>query len=221
MLIPREMKEAGAAYFSGERPTFATVLLAILFKLFGPEVLDWDGLTIQLEIKDRFGVDVPRRVYDKLMALITALSTDRVYKEVPLFDEFVSAINGEGMGIEQDIPAVDDVAWAVAELSMNDPDPVTRDPKNPWSKDVQKYVRVVLDDEGMSIAPKVLDFAPSKVRQLEGMDAPEVYAGSWGSSQDRADEVDRWVDNMAMTLIRQLMDLGIELQPTEAPAAAG
>lgn len=215
-VFDRVLKQAGHKFFSGQEPSFATTLLSILVKAYGTEVFDWDGLTIQLQIKDDFDTEPPRPVYDKLMALLTALTTDNTYKEVPVFDEFVNAINGRGIGIEQDIPSVDDVAWAVTELAMNDPDPVSRNPEQPYSTQIAKYVRVVLDDEGMSIAPKALSFAADRAIRNEGFDDPEYFAGAWGSAQERADEVDAWLEQKALALIQQLMEIGIKFDAGEA-----
>jgi hypothetical protein len=207
----RELKEAGIRYFSGASESFATTLAAILMKAYGPAVLEWDGLTIEMQVKDDFGVEMPRLVYDKLMALITALATDSIYKDVVLFDETVSALNGEGVGVERDIPSVDDVAWTVAELRINDPDPVGRDPKKPWSPDIQKYVRVVLDDEGLRRTPRILDFAAERGVPKEGMDDVDHYAATWESQSRRADEIDKWVEDQIVVLIQQLVGAGIEI----------
>jgi hypothetical protein len=155
---------------------------------------------------------MPRKVYDKLMGLITALTTDLVYKDVAVFDETISALNGRGIGVEQSVPAVEDVAWAVAEIDLNDPDPVTRNPKDPWKPDIKKYVRVVLDNEGFKIAPKVLEFAPNVHIPQEGMDDPSYYAGAWGSQQEKADEIDIWISGQITKLIEQLDLLGITVE---------
>jgi len=167
-------------------------------------------------LKEDFGVELPRKVFDKMMALITAMSTDRVYRDIAFFDETVNALNGTGVGVDRGIPTVTEVAWAVTELAMNDPEPVGRDKENPYTKHIGKYARVVLDDEGMDRAPKALYFAPSRPVKKEGHDDAQYYAGAWGSAQARADEVDQWIEKTAIELLQQLMSLGIDLQPKEA-----
>jgi len=215
-ILSRELKAAAQPYFSGDKESFATTLVAGLLRLYGVEALEWDPLTIQMEIKEDLGVDMPRRVYDKMMALVSALKTDVVYKDVAIFDETVNAMTGKGVGIDRDIPSVDDVAWVVTELRMNDPEPVTRSPEQPFSRDIQKYARVVLDDEGVDIAPEALDFAANRPVKQEGMDDPEFYEAAWGSAQAKADEIDKWVEGMAIQMIHQLMSLGIDFQAKEA-----
>lgn len=214
--LTRDFREKATAYFSGKQEAFATTLLVALIKMYGLEVLDWDPLTIQLEVKDDLGLEMPRKVFDRVMALISALKTDAVYKDVPLFDETVNALAGDGVGVERGVPSVEDVAWAVAELEMADPEPITRDSNNPFSRSVAKYVRVVLDDEGMYRAPKILSFAASRPIRKEGMDDKGYYAAAWGNADAKADEIDTWVEDRVVTLLNQLMELGVVFTPEQS-----
>jgi len=220
-ILERHLKVDLAPFLSGERETFATVLLAGLMKAYGLEVIDWDGVTTQLQVKEDFGVEMPRRVYDQLMALQNVLTTDAVYKQVPVFDETISALNRQGVGLEQGVPSVDDTAWAVAEIRLNDPDPTTRSPEQPWGRDIQKYVRVVLDDEGFTRAPKILDFAADRLPGKEGTDDAAMYAATWGVQQSKADEIDQWVESQAEKLIAHLMELGIDFTASPEGAVLG
>lgn len=206
-----ELKTTLHKYFSGEKEAFATTLVSGLIRMYGVEALEWDPLTLQLEIKNDLGVEMSRKVFDKMMGLIAALTTDSVYKDVAVFDETISALVGDGVGVERGVPTVYDTAWAVTELQMNDPDPVSRDPRNPWSRNIAKYVRVILDDAGFNIAPKALNFAENRPLPKEGFDDPSYYAGAWGSQQEKATEVDIWLEEKAVQLIAQLMGLGVEL----------
>lgn len=215
--LNREFKQRAKPLFAGEEPAYATTLLAALFMMYGLEVLEWDGLTIELEVKDDLEVEMPRRVYDKVMALIMALTTDTVYKDVPVFDEFVRAINNHGAGAQQDIPPAIEVAWAVTELEMNDPEPVSREERDKrFSRNIRKYTRVVLDDAGLPIAPGVLSFAASRTVDAEGQDDNQYYAGAWGSAQAAAEEIDVEVEGRAIELVQQLMNLGVNFPQKEA-----
>ncbi len=211
-MISRQQWEAGQMFLSGARPAFATTLLSLLLRTYGLQVMEWEGETIQLEVKDDFHLEMPRKVYDQLMALLTALTTDEVYKDVAVFDEICSALNGRGLGVERDVPPVTDVAWAVTEIRINDPDPATRSPEQPWSRNIARYCRVVLDDEGMPIAPKALEFAHSRAVPAEGTDNPDYYAAAWGSAQARADEIDTIMAERTRLLIEQLMTVGVQFK---------
>lgn len=202
-------KKRAKPYLSGETPTFATVLLSILLKAYGTEALEWDGATIQMQVKEDFEVEMPRRVYDQLMALISALTTDTVYAEVDVFDETVNALCRRGIGAFRGVPPALDVAWAVTEIEMADPEPIGRDPKKRWNNNILRYIRVVLDDEGLSIAPKTLGMVKDKPASTHETSDPAIFAASWHSKQRAADEIDRQVEDIASKLIKQLADVGV------------
>jgi hypothetical protein len=211
-VISREFRQAVAPLFEGKQETFATVLVGALLKMYGVEALSWDPVTIELQIKDDLGVEMPRRVYDKLMALVTALATDAVYDDVAVFDGFVSAINGMGVSqIDNSAPAVTDVSWAVTELAMNDPEPVGRTGKTPWGRDVIRYIRAVLADEGVTIPPKALEFVGAAPVPMDKGSTGADYAGVWGVAQATADEIDAWVEAQAVKLVGALGEIGIDV----------
>lgn len=206
--LPSVQKQTIINILSGKTETFASVLLSALLIMYGAEVLNWDGITIQMQVKDDLDVDMPRGVYDKIMALITVITTDSVYKDPYVFDTYVTAVNGGAITSDQDPPTVDDVAWAVMELRYTDPEPITRDPNDPWSGQVKKYVRAVLDSEGMDVAPKILEFAGDKVVGATNPEDYTLYAGEYASKQLQAEEVDQWLQAQVQLLAEALVNLG-------------
>lgn len=212
-MIAPLFKQKARPYLSGEKPTFATVLLTILLQSYGLEVLEYDGATIQMEVKDDFDVEMPRRVYDQVMALITALTTDLVYTDVETFDEICNALCRKGLGSYRGVPPAIDIAWAVNELKLADPEPVGRS-KNPWGPEITAYMRVVLDDEGISLAPKSLPMVDSKPPTSRETQDPGLFAASWHSKQTAADEIDKQVEDLKAVMLSHLEDLGIKATPS-------
>lgn len=197
-------------FLNGEKEAFATTLLLGLVKTYTLDLLQWDGITIQFQVYDDFDIDMPRIVYDKLLALITCLNTDAVYTDIIVFDKIVSALNGGATTICDGAPSVEDVAWAVNEIRLNDPVPVSRPPNDPWAPNVARYVKAVLTDEGFTIPPKVLSFAGSS--QVGGTtNIPFLYTAGWQGAQSKADEIDQWVDRTTMSMIQTLSELDINL----------
>lgn len=208
-MILGTFKRRAVPFLNGERHTFATVLLSILMKAYGTSVLEWDGATIQMQVKDDFGVEMPRKIYDQLLALITALTTDQVYTDVEIFDEVCNALCRKGLGSYRKVPPALDVAWAVTEIEITDPEPVGRDPKNRWDDSIKRYIRVVLNDEGISFAPKTLDFVKSLPPDTRETEDPAIFASSWLSKQEASDEIDKQVDDLTKTLIKHLKEAGL------------
>jgi len=210
-----DWRRVAATFLSGETPTFGTVLVAIVLKAYGAVALNWDPLTLRVQIGEDFGTEIARAPYGKMMALINAMTTDTVYRSVPVFDTTVHSLAGEpGAGMEE-LPEVDDVAWAVAEITMADPDaPRVPGSKVPWSVDIAGYVGLALDHEGIQGEPRVLFWA-----RRRGSGAPtasdhtndaDFYNAAMGTAEAKAAEVDGVIDQRIAVLVDHLSQLGIE-----------
>src|SRR5262245_58736209 len=110
--------------------SFTTTLLILFMDTYGPEGLDWAPETIYMEIEDDFGVKMPERNFDKLMAGIYLISSDSFYKSLPDFIEICNVLAGHGVTPGQFEPvALDDMAWGLTEaLLISPPDDRDTDP---------------------------------------------------------------------------------------------
>jgi len=216
-MIDPDLKRKLTPLLRGEGIPFASSLLGGVLRVYGIEALGWDPTTLYMELTDDFDVEIPQKNLDRLLALMNALTTQTVYEHVAVFDETVSALAGFGVGEDRDPPTVLDVAWAVTEIRLSDPEPVGR-PKMPWSRNIAKYVRVILDDEGLIVPPAALDFAPQKTLQGDFSESAGLYGDAIKSAQARAEEIDKMVSDVATTMIGQMQYLG--LVPTTSSAKA-
>lgn len=212
---PERYVKLARPFLSGERETFATVLLGILLQPYGAELLDWDPLTIEAQVVEDFDVHMPQLVYDQLMGLITGIASDAVYRNVEAFDETVNALNRAGVGNDQDMPSAEDVAWTVFELMINDPDPFGQGVGvAPYSPDIGRYVGVVLADEGIRRPPETLSFAVMPPWAPDDLvDHPGEFEAAWKSQVASGEDIDRHVQKLAAILIEHLTELGIEPAP--------
>jgi hypothetical protein len=202
-MIGHLYKRAFTPYLNGEVKTFSTVLWSGLIKAYGVDCLNWDGVTIQMQIHDDFEIELKRSIYDQIMGLQTALTTDRFYKDVEAFDNIVGALTGLGADVDDEPPTVLDVAWTVHEVRLNDS-------KNLFVGDIKRYIRQILNDEGMSLAPETLAFVNNVMPgQQNNVDATMV-AGGWGEKQAKANEIDAEVIKLNKILITHLEPLGIK-----------
>jgi hypothetical protein len=210
-----DWRRQAAAFLSGETPTFGTVLVGILLKAYGVDALNWDPLTVRVQIGEDFGTDVARVPYGKMMSLINVMTTDTVYYSVPVFDATVHGLRGSPGTQMEEIPEADDVATAVAEIVMADPEPPKRPGQmTPWSPDIAGYVGLVLDHEGISGEPGVLSWArrrnSSAPLATNFSTDPDFFNAAQGPRQAKAAEVDEVVKSRVSELIRQLSSLGVE-----------
>ncbi len=216
MAQPHDSERAAKQFFSGERETYATVLLGILLRKHGVECLGWDPVTIEAEVKQQYGVDMPHTVYDQLMALINALTGDSVYRLVDVFDRTVNALTRCGAENEADIPSAEEVAWTVFELMANDPDPYDQGEKGdfPFSHDIRLYCGVVLEDEGIRHPPSTLSFATMPQRKKSSLsDSPQEFQEAYQSQGKEGESVDEFVRKHFSEMLDHLKEVGIEPAP--------
>lgn len=197
-------------YFSGETPTYATVLLGACLKAYGAECLNWDPITLESFIEEDFDVRLPGVVYRQLMSLVTSLTAPAVYRSWQVFDQTVNDLNRTGVDDALDPPTVEEVCWTVLELMFNDPDAFKNG--SPFSDQIVRYIEVILKEEGVITPPQVLQFVPNRredVLAKVGGD-PETFQAVFESLDIRAKEIDDLLHEHVSTMLEHLMSLGIE-----------
>jgi hypothetical protein len=214
-MITREFREAYAPFLSGRIPTFASVLLGGALKIYGAECLEWDPLTLQLELKRDLDVEPVRVVYDQLNGLVTALTTDLVYHDVPTFDAFVMGVNRHGVTEYHDAPSVEDLAWAAAELLVNDPHPVGYPDGIAFGPQVEKYCAAILHDEGFRTAPTPLRWVKLQYPENAFNDDPELSNSIALNDRAMAEAVDQHIEQRLAKLFTDLATLGVK--PNDEP----
>lgn len=124
--------------------TLATVIHAILRDKYGEEVYSWEPLTVALEVKDDFGVDMATGVMDKWCAMQVVMGSDAFFKRL---DAFLAVCNSLAEGVpffdEFNPVTVEEAAWAIAEVGMN------RD-MLPFSYPIRAYLKLMLKSEGFN-----------------------------------------------------------------------
>ena len=122
----------------------ATVLNAMILSQYGEEALDWDPLTIQMEIKDDFGVAPASEVLDKICAMQIVMATGDFFNRVDAFRNIVNTLaNGQPFFQTFTPLQAEEIAIALATVGMN------RD-MLPFAPSVQELVRLSLKGDGYS-----------------------------------------------------------------------
>ena len=140
----------------------ATVLNAMVLSRYGEEALEWDPLTIQMEIQDDFGVSPASEVMDKICAMQIVMATGDFFNRVDAFRNIVNTIaNGQPFFQTFTPLQAEEIAIALATVGMN------RD-MLPFAPTVQELVRLSLKGDGYSedacppIFSSVFDGNPSE-----------------------------------------------------------
>ena len=145
----------------------ATVLNAMVLSKYGEEALDWDPITIQMEVQDDFGVTPAAEAMDKICAMQIVMGSGDFFGRVDAFRNIVNTIaNGQPFFQTFTPLQAEEIALALATVGMN------RD-MLPFAPAVQELVRLSLKGDGYSedefppILSCVFDRKPSerKVRE--------------------------------------------------------
>lgn len=120
----------------------ATVLNAMVLSKYGEEALEWDPITIQMEIQDDFGVTPASECMDKICAMQIVMGTGDFFQRVDAFRNIVNTIaNGQPFFQTFTPLQAEEIALAIATVGMN------RD-MIPFAPAVQELVRLSLKGDG-------------------------------------------------------------------------
>lgn len=142
----------------------ATVLNAMVLSKYGEEALDWDPVTIQMEIQDDFNVTPASEAMDRICAMQIVMGTGDFFGRVDAFRNIVNTIaNGQPFFQTFTPLHAEEIAIALATVGMN------RD-MLPFSPSVRELVRLSLigdgygEDEFPPIFSSVFERKPSEAR---------------------------------------------------------
>lgn len=161
--------------------TSATFLNAVIRRQYGDEAYDWDPLTVSLELKADYGVDISDEGMDRWSAMQIAMTTNAFFTRL---DAFLAVCNTLAGGVPYfdafDPVTVEEAAWGITEVAMN------RD-MLPFSYAIKQYLYVILQQDGyaeenypepikmaLGANPKRGEIVNS-VRGLENKDVVELY----------------------------------------------
>lgn len=137
--------------------SFATTQLVILLDHFGTEFLNWEPSTILQQVEEDFSIEWPLENFDKLMAAVVILTTDRFFKSLPAFIQLANALAGSSEPLAgMDLADSHECAWAITEVLLWE-SPL-EDPE-PFADEIRRYLGAILREEGYTHAPDVLAIA--------------------------------------------------------------
>jgi hypothetical protein len=181
---------AGAAAVLTDDGCFATPLLLFALDRLGPQMLGskddpeagpWHPAAVRAGVEDEIGRPLPPRNFDRLMAAVMLVTTDRFWREPRAFVHAANVFSGEAFDPDGafDPADVHECAWAAAEALLLDP---PEKPAEGFGPEVVGYVRTRLKFEGWTRVPDVFrmagDFGELTPPLLTGADAETAAAGA-------------------------------------------
>lgn len=143
--------------------TSATVIHAILHRQYGDPAYAWDIVTMMLEVRDDFKVEMASEVANRWAAIQTIMTTDAFFKRLDAFLAICNTLStGQPYFSVFDPVTVEEAAWGISEVCLN------RE-LLPFSYAIQGYVQQILSADG-----------------YDG-DMPEVFEAVFDPEHQRAD----------------------------------
>jgi hypothetical protein len=184
----------------------------------------WHPSTILLEVRDDFGIELPRANFDRLMAGIHLVTSDAFYKSPPTFVEICNVLNG-GLYDPSTWDPADalECAWGITEAMLLAPPDANDD--EPFSPEVRAYIGAALDHEGILDPPDVLRIAirnggNNQAAKIYSRFAdPEVREAIARTEAAKVGEINDRIKSNLRTLVAQLEAL--QLAHGDARALAG
>jgi hypothetical protein len=214
--MPREWKNVGFGAAETIRAalaspaTYATTLLVVLLDSFGTDALAWDPNTVQMEVEQEYGVDLPPPNFDRLMTAVSLLTTDSFYTSTPDFARACAVFSGRSPTADMMIlPDCDDIAWGMTEGMLIDP-PEGDGP--PFSEEILALIGHALDQEGILTPPDVLrmgtrDRDVVDQARYDYSDDPEMFGAIQQEEAGKTDSINHLVKARMRGLIQQLKAL--------------
>lgn len=214
--LSKPQRDTVVAEWWKARDVFASSLVALFIDRYGEAALNWDPDTIAMELHADFG-DIPESNTDKLMAMITALTTDTFYRSPEVFMSVCMALNGDAdtQGWDSDLPDIpeaEELAWGITEVALLDAQGKHQELRGRFSDEIRRLIGVVLAGEGIDNPPDVLSIAdmpptPEKGPSETFADDPQMFSGINQSKFEARKAVSRYVAARSQALIAQLAHL--------------
>lgn len=195
-----------------DREATASALVVGLTDSFGTEFLNWEPDTLIHEIKETWRVMPPEFNRDKIWALSGVMTTDLFTKDLSFFNHVCNALSGSGASFELFVPCdVTEICWAISEIAIMDPDEL----KNKFAPDIQNYIRLKLEDEGIQRMPKILSrfvSVPDKSQEItDSLQNEEIdFKAFWNDQDRKLLTIDQAVTERMMQLLSQVASLRLK-----------
>lgn len=198
-----------AAAFWADPKMFTASLLALFTAQYGTEAYVWEPATIQMEIEQDNGIEIPGPSFDRLMTGISLLTTNSFFASLPDFARTCAVLSGHFASADAMLlPDCAELAWGITEALLIAP-PEPNNP-NPFDAEILGYIGQALDSEGIINPPDVLRLGvrdPRPQAETDWSDDPEMFSAIWKFEQEKTEEIENLVKTRVQALFVQLQSL--------------
>ena len=194
--------------------TFAFTLLTIFLDLHGHEGLDWRPATIQMELEQEFGIDLPAGNFDRLMTAISIYTTNSFFVSTPDFVRACVVLSGHHPTPKlMQMPDAEDIAWGITEGLLIQP-PADGE-HGPFSAEITAFIGEVLTQEGIMNPPDVLRIGTRDHTSLSRIsydysNDSETFGDIMHTEQSKTADINRVIGGRLRGLLVQLASLPLQ-----------
>jgi hypothetical protein len=185
--------------------TMAVVLNELMMKLYGEEWLDWDPLTVYMQLRDDYQCEPSSEAMDRLCAVQVLQVGPAFFTSLDSFLAICNSLNTGNPSFSMFNPiTAAEAAWAITETSL------IRD-LLPFNYSIKKYVAVIsksegvdLDEDSMSVLEHIISSADPSSNVVR-----DLYSEAAGVIADIRGMND-YVDEQLKDVASQFHKLGLD-----------
>lgn len=196
-----------AADFLRDPQLFTTSAIVLLTDRFGPEFMDWDPVTVGMEIEAEYGIEPIAELQDRIQAGSSLYTTDLFFVSLETFSPVCNALNFGTATSQIMLPAdLDDVLWGCTEalILLGEIYEAAQ-----FSHNIALYVGALLSQAGIVKPPKILAFAEYSddmvLRSDAAFEGDETMRMSfWKDQEHEREMLEKWNQSKIVALMKQL-----------------
>lgn len=185
----------------------ATVLNAMVISKYGEEALDWDPITLRMEIQEDFHVAPADEVMNKICAMQIVMSSSDFFERIDTFINVCNTLSEGDPFFEVFTPLeTEEIAFALATVAMN------RDMR-PFNPTIRRYVKEVLKQDGFDegdfpdIFSVVFDRKPNSSEVRHEVAEAILHPEDVTAAENNRNNIAGMLSSNVGTMIRQFNEL--------------
>lgn len=192
--------------------TFGTTLLVVAIDTYGSQSIigdedhRWSPRSLKMELEADFNVEIPKQIFDRLMAAIQVVTSDDFYKRLPVFIQLCNVLSGAEYNPQVfDKADARECAWGMTEAMLLAP-PDEDDPE-PYIDEIRHYLGKVIDDAGIrGEPPDLLRLAIREKPQAGYSDLAETDPDMFRAEFEVNENVGKVIESELERLLGELFD---------------
>lgn len=190
---------------------------------FGDGMINWDPLTVQMELKDLLGHDPDEALLDKINAASALLANDNYHRALEVFLPLNAAFNLRRPSTTAlSYNSVDDIMWGLTEARLLEGGEEFESAG--FDDRIARVVGLQLSTEGITKPPQIMKFAQFDEAELDNRDLglagdalmSETY---WRRQDTLIDELNQYATDRLQELFRQLAALPLSTKQAKEMAS--